>query len=43
MKKMIGIIMRKDIAVDGPVVSVSREEVLQALNDMKSRKSSWSF
>ena len=26
-------------AVEGPVVSVSREEVLQALNEMKRRKS----
>ena len=30
-------------AVEGPVVSVSREEVLQALNEMKNRKIPWSF
>ena len=35
MKKMIGIIMWKD-AVKGPIVCVSREEVLQALKEMKT-------
>ena len=32
MKKMIG----KEDAVESPVVCVSREEVLQALNEMKT-------
>ena len=29
--------------VEGPVVCVSREEVLQALNEMKGKKSTWTY